>query len=45
MFFMLEEAARLGLAFYVAFLIIMEIHNNNISYKEDNYFLNCKVTL
>jgi hypothetical protein len=40
---MLEEAARLGLAFYVAFLIIMEIHNASVSYKEDNYFLDHKV--
>lgn len=38
MFFMLEEAARLSLAFYVCYLIIFEVHSVNCSYKEDNYF-------
>ena len=35
---MLEEAARLGLAFYVCYLIIFEVHSVNCSYREDNYF-------
>lgn len=39
-FFMLEEAARLSLAFYVCYLIIFEVHSVNCSYKEDNFFLN-----
>jgi hypothetical protein len=34
-FFMLEEAARLSLAFYVCYLIIFEVHSANCSYKED----------
>ena len=38
-FFMLEEAARLSLAFYVCYLIIFEVHSVNCSYKEDNFFL------
>lgn len=39
-FFMLEEAARLSLAFYVCYLIIFEVHSVNCSYKEDNFFFN-----
>jgi hypothetical protein len=35
---MLEEAARLSLAFYVCYLIIFEVHSVNCSYKEDNFF-------
>ena len=37
MFFLLEEAARLGLAFYVCYLIIFEVHSVNCSYYEDTY--------
>ena len=37
---MLEEAARLALAFYVCYLIIFEVHSVSCSYKEDNYFFN-----
>lgn len=36
-FFMLEEAARLGLAFYVCYLITFEVHSVNCSYKEDTF--------
>lgn len=39
-FFMLEEAARLSLAFYVCYLIIFEVHSVNCSYKEDNFIFN-----
>jgi len=39
-FFILEEAARLSLAFYVCYLIIFEVHNVNSSRKEDNFFSN-----
>jgi hypothetical protein len=35
MFFILEEAARLGLAFYVCYLITFEVHSVNCSYSED----------
>jgi hypothetical protein len=34
---MLEEAARLALAFYICYLIIFEVHAVNCSYKEDNF--------
>ena len=37
-FFMLEEAARLSLAFYVCYLIIFEVHSANCSYKEDTFY-------
>jgi hypothetical protein len=43
-FFMSEEAARLGLAFYICYLIIFEVHAVNCSYKEDNFFLNKKLS-
>jgi len=36
--YMLEEGARLGLALYITFLIIFEVHAANCSYKEDNFF-------
>ena len=36
-FFLLEEAARLSLAFYICYLIIFEIHNVNSSYCEDSF--------
>ena len=39
-FFMLEEAARLGLAFYVCYLVIFEVHSVDCSYKEGNSILN-----
>lgn len=42
-FFMLEEAARLALAFYVCYLIIFEVHSVNCSYKEDNFFFQKKM--
>ena len=37
-FFIAELAARLGLAFYIFYLIIFEVHAVNCSYKEDNFF-------
>jgi len=37
--YMLEEGARLGLALYITFLIIFEVHAVNSSYKEDNFIL------
>lgn len=37
LFFTVEEIARLGLAFYICYLIIFEVHSVNCSYKEDNY--------
>jgi len=40
-FFIAELAARLGLAFYIFYLIIFEVHAVNCSYREDN-FLNTK---
>lgn len=40
-FFIAELAARLGLAFYIFYLIIFEVHSVNCSYREDN-FLNIK---
>ena len=44
LFFIVEESARLGLAFYISFLIIFEVHSVNCSYKEDT-FLESKKTL
>ena len=43
-FFIAELAARLGLAFYIFYLIIFEVHSVNCSYKEDN-FLSTKKNL
>ena len=40
-FFIAELAARLGLAFYIFYLIIFEVHAVNCSYREDN-FINVK---
>jgi hypothetical protein len=37
-FFILEEIARVALAFYVTYLILFEIHAINRSYVEDTYF-------
>lgn len=37
LFFIVEESARLGLAFYISFLIIFEVHSVNCSYKEDSF--------
>ena len=37
LFFTVEEISRLGLAFYICYLIIFEVHSVNCSYKEDNY--------
>lgn len=37
LFFIVEESARLGLAFYISFLIIFEVHSVNCSYKEDTF--------
>ncbi len=42
MFFMVEEGGRLGLAFYICYLIIFEVHAVNSSYCEDNYFISKK---
>jgi hypothetical protein len=36
--FLLEEAGRLVLGFYICFLIIFEMHSVNCSYREDLYF-------
>lgn len=36
-FFIAELAARLGLAFYIFYLIIFEVHAVNCSYREDTY--------
>lgn len=35
--FTIEEAGRLGLAFYISYLITFEVHAVGSSYKEDNY--------
>jgi len=40
-FFIAELAARLGLAFYIFYLIIFEVHAVNCSYREDT-FMNIK---
>jgi len=40
-FFIAELAARLGLAFYITYLIIFEVHAVNCSYREDT-FMNMK---
>ena len=37
-FLMAELAARLGLAFYILYLILFEVHSVNCSYVEDVYF-------
>jgi hypothetical protein len=37
-YFIVEEAGRLGLAFYICYLIIFEVHAVNCSHKEDSYF-------
>ena len=42
-FLILEEAARLGLAFYICYLIIFEVHAVNCSYKEDNFIASKKL--
>jgi len=42
-FFILEEAARLALAFYICYLIIFEVHAVNCSYKEDNYMFSKRI--
>jgi len=42
-FLILEEAARLGLAFYICYLIIFEVHAVNCSYKEDNFIASKKI--
>lgn len=35
--FILEEAFRVSLAFYISYLIIFEVHSVNVSYSEDNF--------
>jgi len=40
-FFTAEEGARMGLAFYICYLIIFEVHAVNCSYREDT-FINAK---
>jgi hypothetical protein len=40
--FLVEEAARLALGFYICFLIIFEMHSVSCSYKEDLYFSNMR---
>lgn len=42
-FLMAELAARLGLAFYILYLILFEVHSVNCSYLEDTYFKNKRV--
>lgn len=39
-FLMAELAARLGLAFYILYLILFEVHSVNCSYVEDTFFKN-----
>jgi hypothetical protein len=36
-FFIAELAARLGLAFFIFYLIFFEVQSVNCSYKEDNF--------
>jgi hypothetical protein len=38
MFFLVEEIVRVGLALYITYLIIFEVHAVNRSYVEDSYF-------
>ena len=42
-FLMAELAARLGLAFYILYLILFEVHSVNCSYLEDTYFKNKRI--
>ena len=37
-FFIIEEIARVGLALYITYLIVFEVHSVNRSYVEDTYF-------
>jgi hypothetical protein len=37
-FFIVEEIGRLLLAFYICYLILLEVHAVNCSYREDMYF-------
>jgi len=37
---MAELAARLGLAFYILYLILFEVHSVNCSYVEDTFLKN-----
>jgi hypothetical protein len=37
LFFIVEETARLSLAFYISFLIIFEVHSVNCSYREETF--------
>ena len=39
LFFMIEEGARLGLAFYITFLILFSIHSTSLSYSESLYLI------
>ena len=43
MFFIVEEAARLSLAFYVCYLIVYEVHLVNVSYREDLFLYKKRV--
>jgi len=42
--FTIEEAGRLGLAFYISYLITFEVHAVGSSYKEDNYLTSKRST-
>jgi hypothetical protein len=37
--FTIEEAGRLGLAFYISYLITFDVHAVSASYKEDNFLV------
>jgi len=40
--FTIEEAGRLGLAFYISYLITFDVHAVSASYKEDNFLVTKK---
>lgn len=44
-FFILEEILRLGLGFYICYLIVFEVHAVNSSYVEDNYIQNSRAKI
>jgi len=43
MFFIVEELLRVGLALYITYMIIFEVHAVNRSYVEDTYFSTSKI--
>lgn len=42
--FLVDEALRLALGFYICYFITFEIHSVNCSYKEDNFLYTKKLT-